>query len=170
MVYAALAAAAVGQSLGLSGSEIQRGIAAYIPVSGRSRIVDTGRIRIIDDCYNANPTSTASAIASIAAQSGRRVCILGDMLDLGEESPELHRGIGRLAAGYGIELVLTSGQLSRYTANGAGAAARHFESREELIAALPELIRPGDTVLVKASHSMHFEEICRALEQLSSVL
>lgn len=166
MAYAALAAAAVGLELGLTEAEIERGIRNYEGVGHRSRMARTGKITLIDDCYNANPTSTASAIRSLAKLPGRRVCVLGDMLDMGEQSESLHRGIGALAAETGVELLLTCGEMMSFAAAEAGARARHFDSRAELIAALPELIREGDAVLVKASHSMGFDEVCKALERL----
>lgn len=166
MVYAALAATAVGMELGLTDPEIARGIGRYEGAGHRSRMVRTGKITLIDDCYNANPTSTASAIRSLSSLPGRRVCVLGDMLDMGEQSETLHRDTGRLCAACGIELVLTCGEMAAFISTEAGSHARHFDSRAELIAALPELIRPGDAVLVKASHSMRFDEVCTALEKL----
>lgn len=166
MVYAALSGAAAGIALGLTDEEIIRGIAAYAPVGRRARRVETGKLTIIDDCYNANPTSTASALRSLAAAQGRKVCILGDMLELGEDAEKLHFETGALAKDVGIDLVLTTGALSRESARGAEQPEHWFESREALCAALPGLIRDGDTVLVKASHSMRFEEITAVLETL----
>ena len=166
MAYAAAAAAAAGMLFGLSDAEIAAGIAAYRPVGSRSRIVDTGRLRIIDDCYNANPTSVASALRSLARVGGKTACILGDMLELGENAAALHYETGALARQLGISPVLTVGELSRETARGAGCPAQHFDTADELISALPRLIPQGCTVLVKASHSMHFERICAALEAL----
>ena len=166
MVYAALEGAAAGIALGLSDEEIIRGIAAYEPVGRRARRVETGKLTVIDDCYNANPTSTASALRSLAAAAGRKVCILGDMLELGDDAEKLHFETGALAADAGIDLVLTTGTLSREIARGAIQPEHWFESREALCAALPGLLRSGDTVLVKASHSMRFEEITAALEAL----
>lgn len=165
MVYAALEGAAVGMAMGLGDEEIRRGISAFEPVGHRARIIVTGRLTIIDDCYNANPTSVASAIYSMGRLGGRKVCILGDMLELGADSARLHREIGALAVSSGVSLVLAQGEMARSICDGAGKAAVHFETREELIAALGSYIRPGDTVLVKASHSMKFEEISEALEK-----
>lgn len=166
MVYAALEGAAVGAAMGLSDEEIVRGIAAYEPVGRRARLVETGKFTLIDDCYNANPTSTASALRSLAGSGGRRVAILGDMLELGEAAEKLHFETGALAKDLGIELVLTTGDLSKRIAEGAGQPEHWFESREALIAALPELLKAGDTALVKASHSMRFEEISGAIEAM----
>ncbi len=166
MIAAALAGAAVGMELGLSDEEIAAGIAAYEPVGARARLVKTDKISIIDDCYNSNPTSLASSLRSLAAVEGRKVAILGDMFELGENGEKLHFESGEYAASLGIDSVLCCGELSRATARGAGEIGRHFDSKEALLAALPELIQPGDTVLVKASRGMKFEDISAALKQL----
>ena len=166
MVYAALEGAAAGFVLGLSDEEIVHGIEAYEPVGRRARRVQTGHLTIIDDCYNANPTSVGSAIRSLSRCVGRKVCILGDMLELGDDARGLHYQTGELARACGIDLVLTAGPLASEIARGAGQPEHGFAGREELIAALPGLLRRGDTVLVKASRSMRFEEITAALEAL----
>ena len=166
MVYAALEGAAAGFVLGLSDEEIIRGIAAYEPVGRRARRIETGKYTIIDDCYNANPTSVASAIRSLSRCVGRKVCILGDMLELGEDAAALHFQTGELARACGIDLVLTAGPLAAEIGRGAAQQEHSFPDRETLIAALPELLKRGDTVLVKASRSMRFEEITAALEKI----
>lgn len=159
MVYAALAAAAVGIELGVPDADIAAGIADYQPVGRRASVIDTGCLTIVDDCYNANPDSTQLAILSAADLGGRLVCVLGDMLELGERSEEFHRETGRAALDAGA-LLLTAGELS------AVMGGRHYASKAELIADLPRQLRRGDTVLVKASHSMAFEDITEALRAL----
>ncbi len=166
MVSAALAGAAVGMELGLSDEEIAAGIAAYEPVGSRARLVKTDKISIIDDCYNANPTSLASALRSLSAAEGRKIAILGDMLELGENAEKLHFEAGEYARLLGVNALLCCGELSKAMARGAGEAGTHFESKTELISALPELIREGDTVLVKASRGMKFEDITAALKEI----
>ncbi len=167
MVYAALEGAAVGMKFGLSDDEIIRGIAAYETVGRRANVIDTGYITIIDDCYNANPDSVKCAIDSMSDSTGRRVCVLGDMLEMGTARAERHADIGRYAAAHGVELLLCVGEMSENTARAAeGIASLHFEDNASLTAALPELIKKGDTVLVKASHSMKLEEVSEALKML----
>ena len=167
MVYAALEGAAVGMKFGLSDDEIIRGIAAYETVGRRANVIDTGYITIIDDCYNANPDSVKCAIDSMSDSTGRRVCVLGDMLEMGTARAERHADIGRYAAAHGVELLLCVGEMSENTARAAeGIASLHFEDNASLVAALPELIKKGDTVLVKASHSMKLEEVSEALKML----
>lgn len=169
MVYAALAAAAVGSALGMTDAQIARGIARYRTVGERARVIRSPKITIVSDCYNANPSSVDAAIKSLKMLPGRKVCILGDMLELGENTNALHEEVGRSAVRAGAELVLTAGELSKHTHSGAiaeGGNAVWYETRDALIQALPEMIREGDAVLVKASHSMAFEKITEALQTL----
>jgi len=159
----AAAAAAVGRLLGLSDDDISRGLLTYTPVGGRANVRSTGYITLIDDCYNANPNSVKEALKSLSNLPGRRVAILGDMFELGESSDEQHRETGAEAARCGIEPLICCGDKaamihSGYIAAG-GAGSRYYPSKAELAEALPELIKKGDAVLVKASHGMHFEEI-----------
>ena len=164
LVYAALMGAAVGTELGLTEVEIAQGIARFENVGSRGRVIDTGRITILDDCYNANPTSTSAALDSLADLPGRHVAILGDMLELGENAPALHALIGQKAAK--TARVIACGTLSEHIAAAAGEGALWFPDVESLIRALPEHILDGDAVLVKASHSMGFDAVVKALSAL----
>ena len=166
MVCAALGAAAVGIELGLTDGQIAAGIGDYTPVGDRCSAADTGYITLISDCYNSNPTSCAAGLRSLAGLGGRRVCILGDMLELGDSCAQLHYGIGELAAELGIDLIICCGELAADIRRGAGEDAKYYARKEDLIAQLPTLIHRGDSVLVKASRSMKFEEICEALRGL----
>lgn len=169
MAYAALMGAAVGWTLGLNDQEIAAGIANYETVGNRAKLINTGSFTVLSDCYNANPNSTASAIDSLVTLTGRKVCILGDMLELGENTLNLHKKTGAYAAQRGVELVIGCGNLSKSTCVGAqeaGGKACHFENKAALIEKLGELIQPGDSVLVKASHSMAFEDIVAVLEKM----
>ncbi len=166
MVYAALEGAAVGMLLGLSDREIAEGIARYETVGRRSAVTETGRITLIDDSYNANPDSVRCGVDSLCRLPGRKVCILGNMLELGSREREMHREVGAYAAEQGVDLVLCSGLLSAEIAAGAGSRGVWYPSREELIADLPRRILPGDRVLVKASRGSRFEEVAEALKSL----
>lgn len=166
LVYAAMEAAAVGMALGLSEIEIARGIAAYKVVGRRGAVWTGEKLTLVDDSYNANPDSMRCAIESMKDMPGRHVCILADMLEMGQESEAMHLELGKYAAQNGMELVLCCGELGRAIAMGAGEKGRWFKSREELAQALPELISTGDTVLVKASRGMHLEEISEKLKQM----
>ena len=167
MIYSVLAAAAVGMELGMTEEEIAEGLTHYNTVGHRSRVVKTSRCTLIDDCYNANPTSNRAAIDSMLGFPGRKVCILGDMREMGEASEMVHRQIGEYAVSKGVSLVITHGDEAKYISEAAGTAGAHYENRSELLAALPELIRPGDVVLVKASHGPNFVDIVAAIEALN---
>ena len=171
MVYAALEGAAVGIAFDLTDEEICAGIDAYVPVDGRAGIVQTGMLTVVNDCYNANPDSTVSAIRSLSrTQGARKIAILGDMGELGADGPRLHRECGRAAGAAGVDVVFTCGTLAKEIAAGAAEAGvpdvRHFDTLEDLTAALPGSFRPGDCVLVKASHAMRFETVISVLETL----
>lgn len=166
MVYAALEGAAVGFLMGLSDAEIAAGIASYETVGRRAAVSDTGYLTLIDDCYNANPDSVKSGVDSLMRLPGRHICILGDMLELGENEKEMHREVGEYAVRKGAELVICCGALAESIAQGAGKHGMYFKNRAELISALPKLIEKGDAVLVKASHSMRFDEISEELKRL----
>lgn len=165
MVYNALAAACVARLLDLSIEEIQTGIEAVAPVNGRSHILRCQDKTIIDDCYNANPVSMKAAIDLLSTANGRKVAILGDMFELGADEKALHAQIGSYTIQKGIDVLLCVGNLSRnmYDAalqlwDGAGDV-RYYENKEELKEDLERVIQAEDTILIKASHGMHFEEL-----------
>ena len=171
MVYAALEGAAIGFAFGLTDEEILKGIADYVPVDGRAGIVQTGMLTVVNDCYNANPDSTASALRSLGrSQGARKVAILGDMGELGSDGPRLHYDTGRVAAESGADVVLCCGELARQIAEGAKAGGvsevHHYATLAPLLEEVSGILRPGDCVLVKASHSMQFERVIALLEQL----
>ena len=166
MVYAAMEAAAVGFTLGLSREEIERGIANYQVVGRRGAVTMTETVTLVDDCYNANPDSMRCAIDSLRDMPGRHVAILADMLEMGSGGEQMHYDLGRYAVDNGISLVLCCGQLGREIAKGAGSRGRWFESTKALAEALPEQIKKGDIVLVKASRGMHLEEISELLKTM----
>ena len=165
MVYAALMGAAVGIELGLSDDEIRCGLTHYEPVGSRGRIIKAGGVTVLDDSYNANPTSMRAAIDTLCLLPGRRVAILGDMLELGENERELHRQIGEYARLKGIG-VIACGAVSESLAAGAGEGAVWFGTRDALMGVLPGLIHPGDAVLIKASHSMGFDAVAEKIREI----
>ena len=169
MVYNALAGALVGRELGLTNDEIKAGIEALVPVSGRNNLIETDSLMIIDDCYNANPVSTKASLDVLSLADGRKVAVLGDMFELGDNEKELHFEVGAYAAHKDIDLVICIGANSAQTALGAkseNANALHFEKKADFIAEAQNLLHKGDTVLVKASNGMAFSEIVEMLQQL----
>lgn len=166
MVYAALEGAAVGIAMGLTPEEIIRGVAAFETIGRRAAVTETESLTIVDDSYNANPDSCCCGIDSLVKLPGRHVCVFGDMLELGEESARMHEGLGLYAKEQGVELVVCCGELSRYTAQGAGEVGIWYPSREALLEALPLLLKKGDRVLVKASRASKMEEAAELLKGL----
>lgn len=165
MVYNALAGALVGRELGLTAEEIKAGIESLVPVSGRNNLIETESLLIIDDCYNANPVSTKASLDVLATADSRKVAILGDMFELGENEKQLHYEVGVHAAEKKIDLVICIGALSAETARGVGKAI-HFATKGDFFAQAEKLLKKGDTVLVKASHGMEFPEIVEKLKQM----
>ena len=162
-VLNALCAMAVGTKLGLTADEIKRGIESFRNVGSRNNIIKTADYTIIDDCYNANPTSTKAGLDTLSKLSGRRVAVLGDMKELGASELSLHKEVGAYAKEVGIDILIAVGPLSKATAEGFGSGAYYFETVDECIENLAGILQKGDTALVKASHSMRFEKITEAL-------
>lgn len=171
MVYNAMAAASVGEALGLSPEEIADGISAVKPTAGRSNLIKCGDKVVIDDCYNANPVSMCAALDLLAQADTGKTAVLGDMFELGENAEKLHGDVGRYAAGLGLDVIICVGELSEEMAREAKAAntgkseIHYYPTKEDLLRELQDIIKPGDTVLVKASHGMEFAEIVEKLKQ-----
>ena len=166
MVYAALEAAAAGFVMGLSDEEIEAGIAAYETVGRRGVVTDTGLVTLVDDSYNANPDSIRCGIDSLVKLPGRHVCILADMLEMGEDSPQMHFEVGQYAREKGVELLVACGTLGKKMAEGAGDIGLYYADTKQVEEALPEFVKKGDNVLVKASRGMHLETVAEAIKLL----
>lgn len=166
MVYAALEGAAVGYVMGLDMSEIAAGISDYMTVGRRGAVTDTGKILLVDDCYNSNPDSLKCAMDSLVLLPGRHVCVMSDMLEQGESAAEIHHDAGAYAACKGIDLLVAYGPLSAHSCDAMGERGIHFETKQQLLDALPGLINQGDAVLVKASLGMHLEDASELLKIL----
>ena len=169
MVYNALAGTAVGTVYGLTPEEIKAGIESLQSLSGRFNIIDTENCTIIDDCYNANPVSMKASLGVLQDGLGRKIAMLGDMKELGEHEAALHEEVGTYAASLNIDGVICVGDLMRHLANAVQSAnpdmyVKHFDTLEELLNQLPALTKKGDTLLIKASHSMNFDKIVKALQ------
>jgi UDP-N-acetylmuramoyl-tripeptide--D-alanyl-D-alanine ligase len=160
-VYNTLAAITAGLLLGMQLGVIAQGIADYEPMSGRMNVKRLPRYTVIDDTYNANPTSMTAALKVLARCSGRKIAILGDMKELGSESARLHEEIGRFAATLDIDIILCVGPASERMffgmLNSSEGSACYFTTQERLIETLADFIEEGDTILVKASRGMALE-------------
>tara|TARA_R110000823_G_scaffold91174_4_gene201125 strand:+ start:12023 stop:13393 length:1371 start_codon:yes stop_codon:yes gene_type:complete len=160
----ALAAIAVGLACNLALTEIRDGLEALRPVAGRlcRHTAPSGAI-VIDDCYNANPASVRAAIDILAACGGRRTLVLGAMLELGPDSPRLHREIGEYARTAGIERFWGVGPELQQAVSEFGSAGRFFADRDAWLTGEREALGPDDTLLVKGSRSAGMEQVLNAL-------
>ena len=169
MVSNAAAAACVGSVLGLSQEQIVQGISKVSTISGRNNLLRMSNYTLIDDCYNANPVSMKAAIDLLQMAETEKTAILGDMFELGEDSDNLHAGVGSYAAEAGIERIFCVGENAKHMYEAAVAKAGegqnviYFATRQELEEQLKgnleQMIPVGNTILLKASHGMHFEEL-----------
>lgn len=165
-VMNALAAATLALAFAAPLASIKRGLESAPAVAGRlTRHTMPDGWTLIDDSYNANPGSTAAAIATLAAESGEAWLVLGDMRELGADAAALHARAGKLARELGIARLYAVGELSAHAATAFGSAARHFANQPELIAALAADVRPGIVVLVKGSRGSAMERVVQALRE-----
>jgi UDP-N-acetylmuramoyl-tripeptide--D-alanyl-D-alanine ligase len=173
----ALAAAAVGFSLNLTGVMIAQGLAKFRPAAMRSQVVTHHGVQIINDCYNANPASMQAALQLLAEwnPARERIAVLGDMLELGRDAQPMHRDVGRFAAGLGLSQLIVCGQLGREIAVGARQEGMSQTAILEVADAagaadlLKKSVRRGDVVLVKASRGMRMEQIVQGLTGMKAV-
>lgn len=171
MIYPVLAAAAVGERFGMSGAEIAAGVRRFVPTKMRMNMIQQGSLTILDDAYNANPQSMRAALEVLAERnSPYKAAILGDMFELGVLGPSLHQGIGEYAARLGLDCVIAVGHLAKYIYDAVEdsniPSVFYCETKEEAKALLPQVVKPGGAVLVKASRGMEFEELVRELKRI----
>lgn len=167
-VMNALAAAAMAMSAGASFDAVVSGLQAARPVSGRQAVIHLANGAVlIDDSYNANPGSLAAAIDALAAACSldkrQSVLVLGDMAELGESAAALHAQIGTAAKSQGIATLYTCGSLSAATSDAFGPQAKHFSTRDEVMAALKQSLAANQRILIKGSRSSRMDEIVKAL-------
>lgn len=170
MIMNALAGTAVGLEMGLTLEEIQKGIGKVEALSGRFHMIEHKGMLIVDDCYNANPVAMKASLDVLKDAEGRKVAILGDMFELGENENELHAGVGTHASKNQIDLLICVGERCRHMAEAAFEGGGCGEvisipTLDALLETLPKLVQSGDTILVKASHAMHFEKVVERLQE-----
>lgn len=164
-VYNALAGFAAGMLAGLLPEEVVEAVQGYQNSGLRQSVRDYGGIRVIADCYNASPDSMRSAMEVIRKTSctGRRVAVLGDMLELGPHSADMHWKTGELAAGAGLDALVCfgpqSGQIAKAALEKGMRTVFHTEQAEDAAAWLREYLHPGDVVIFKASRGMQLEQV-----------
>jgi len=160
----ALAATAAAIALNLPLESIVEGLEAFGGVAGRLQIKQARNgATVIDDTYNANPASLRAAISVLAQAEGKRLLVLGDMGELGENAAAFHAEMGRVAHQSGIDKLYALGELSRSAVAEFGSDAQHFASMEDLQAALEKQLDANTTVLVKGSRFMKMERVVKYL-------
>ena len=163
MIYAAAMAAGIGEYLGETKEEIERGVASYEPSGSRMHVIALSENRrLLDDCYNAGPQSMAASLRVLGAGGGKKIAVIGDMAELGELTERAHREIGELTKELGIDTVIAIGARAKYFTEG-NPSAQWFGSVDEAMDAVRAAFTAETAMLVKASHSMHFEKIVEEL-------
>ena len=168
-LYDALAAIAVGQALRIPKGDIAKALASFTSTSMRMEIKNANGFKVISDCYNANPSSTKMALQTLGNMrvEGKRIAVLGDMLELGKESGNLHKQIGALVPEMNFDMLLAVGKEAKKYVEGAKSRGmknvQYFETVPEVINELSEIVAEGDILLVKGSRGMHMEQVVEAL-------
>ena len=163
-VYDALAAYAAATRLGLDAAKAAAALADYRTTGMRQNIVEKQGVTVIEDCYNASPDSMKAALSVLhdLPVQGRRIALLGDMLELGDATETGHRQTGEWAAGAGVDLLIAYGSLSTAMAEAAKAkevSVIHCQTAQEVVQCLQQNVHPGDALLAKASHAMGLEDV-----------
>lgn len=167
-VYNALSAVAVGEQLNIPFNKIKDGIEKFELTKSRMELIKLKNdATLINDCYNANYDSMKAAIEYLSKTTAKRkIAILGDMLELGEYSDELHRKVGEEVAKNKIDILVTVGEMGKVISDSAvndETKTYHCENNEEAIKMMQEIIKSGDIILVKASNGMKFKTIVEGL-------
>lgn len=171
-VYNALAAFVCGKKLGLDSEQILEGLRDYVPTGMRQKIVNVSGVTLIEDCYNASPDSIKASLGVLTTIkcTGRRIAVLGEMLELGSYGPEGHRQCGECAEKLGVDILYAvGGENAGWYIKGSGEMAEEgkaklFATKEELSEKLISKIKPGDAVMFKASRGVKLEQVIEALE------
>ena len=165
----ALAAYCAASQLGLTPKEAIQQMKSFRQTGMRQQMVDSHGVRLIEDCYNANPTSMQAALAMFKDYPcKRRFAVLADMLELGDEARAAHEEVGRLVAQSGIDVLITYGELARRTATVAaakGVRTIHANNYDEIGEFLAKAARPGDAVLFKGSRAMALENAVEKMRE-----
>lgn len=174
-IYNALAAAAA--SCAVFGLDSRKAVSMldefkFLPM--RAEFIKIRNIKVINDCFNANPQSVKDSLTSLkAVKAGRRIAVLGDMFELGTYTDKLHREIGAVSAGMNVDYLVCVGKLSRFIARGAkekglsGDKIIYCKTSEQAVEFLISKLISGDAVLVKGSRAMRLEKVITGLSKVS---
>jgi UDP-N-acetylmuramoyl-tripeptide--D-alanyl-D-alanine ligase len=167
----ALAATCAVLAAGIGLAQVKDGLSTMAPVAGRlQRRKGIHGAVVYDDTYNANPASARVAIDFLSQTTGKKLLVLGDMAELGEQQEVLHRDIGDYAREHDIDILFALGPLSGETVQAFGSRGTHFEDQEALIRAVRDELGEGTTVLVKGSRCMHMERVISQIVQQNDIV
>lgn len=168
-IYNALAAILTGIRYNIPMEKIVQGVRAFVPSGMRQNIMEFSDCTLIKDCYNASPVSMKSGldvlVRTASKNNGRKVAVLGDMLELGEFSEQAHRDIGKLICDFKVDCLVTVGEMAKYIAESAvergfnASCTYVFYDNETVKENINGILCPGDVILLKASRGMKLEEI-----------
>ena len=167
----AMCAIAVANTLGESVDSIVEGIKKVSTIAGRSNFIKVNGVTIIDDCYNANPASVRAGLGILGMSTGRKIAILGDMGELGDDELNLHRELSKSVLDNNVDMLFTVGELSKSIVDaldGKQIEAISFvgeDGKEKLLDYVVPKLESGDTILVKASHFMNFSFIVDKIKE-----
>ncbi|OCB00301.1 UDP-N-acetylmuramoyl-tripeptide--D-alanyl-D-alanine ligase [Clostridium beijerinckii] len=162
-VLNALIGIQIARNFGLTFEEMEKGLGNFNATSMRLEVINKDKFTIINDSYNANPDSMKAALEVLKNYSGsRKIAILGTMGELGDYAEEAHIQVGEFAKDK-ADILLTTGEFKEYYKKGFGERTMVFESKQELMQRLTDMIKVDDTILIKASRSAKFEEITKYL-------
>jgi len=167
-IYNALFAYAVGKKLGISTENIVKSLEEFKLTPHRLELIENRNFTIIDDTYNASLDSVKNALSMLSKVKTRKVFIFADILELDNFAEDIHKEIGNIFLGEGIDVLVTVGELSRYTHDivfDGGKEACHFKNNDELIKEIDDIIDHGDTVLVKGSNAMKLIDVVDYLKE-----
>ena len=170
-IYNAMIAYAVGKKLNIEDNLIKEGINSFELTKNRmEKFKIKDNVTIISDCYNASLEAVKGSLETLSNYKDRKIAVLGDMLELGEYSEEIHREVGKIVEKNKIDILITVGNMSRYIALEANKGLKEvytFDNNLEAIECLKQIVKSNDNILIKASNSMKFIEIVDALKTVS---
>lgn len=149
--------------------EVKGGLEAFEPLPMRMELLELGGVKVINDAYNSNPAAVKAALKVLASRGGRRIAVLGDMAELGDQAKAFHLRVGELCAELGLEGLFLLGDLAPAVAQGArdkGLNGHVFiaQDHEELAEALSSFLKRGDWLLIKGSRIMAMERVLEGLQ------
>lgn len=162
----ALAAAAIARALDVSLEDIKAGLESFKTVTRRLEI-KTGKrgAKLIDDSYNANPVAMQYSIDVLAKQSGRKILVIADMVEIGTEAKQRHKAVGQQAKIAGIDVLLAYGDFARLAVEEFGTNAKFYADKNELINDLTAMLDSNTVVLLKGSNAMRMNDIVNTIIQ-----